>query len=233
MLNKDKRSLILSLILGDGCLHYHKTNYKNKTVLYGGLTIDHGVQQSDYITWKAQIVSKLFDREVKLRTGHNGKSIQFSVCSKKLRAWRRFCYPSGKKDIAKILPFIRHPEFAVAIWLMDDGYVEPSFSKLKNGDKKNYGARFRIFTNSQTLLSVEYTVDWFKKQLGVEPKIKHHTDSRTKVTYPILKFTQEDSLKIWEKIREVVLAHKSMQYKFRYIEDIYKIKVLQRVPSKS
>jgi len=221
MENKDKRSLLLSMVLGDGCLHLTSTGY-------GAFTADHGIQQSDYITWKAQIVGKIIGREIVLRQGHKGKSIQFSVCFKRARAWRKFCYPGGKKDLTKILPFIRHPEFAVAVWLMDDGYVEPSISKLATGEKKNYGARFRIFTNSQAVEKHDYLIKWFQDNLQVEPKMKLVFEKKLNKHAPFLKFSQEDSLKIWEKIRSVVLKFKSMQYKFRYIEQIYQSRILQR-----
>lgn len=225
MLNKHKRSIILSMVLGDGCLHYIKNNGK----IYGGLAIDHGLEQSDYVTWKAQIVSKIVQKEIRLRNGHKGKSIQFQISWKRLRSWRRFCYPNGKKAITRILPFIHHPEFAIAIWLMDDGYVEPSFSKIKTG-KKNYGARFRIFTDSQPIEDHEYFIKWFQDNLQVTPKIKLRWDSKYKKHYPFLKFTQEDSLKIWSKIRKIVLKLRSMRYKFRYIEEIYQKKLSQSTP---
>lgn len=221
MLNKDKRSLILSLILGDGCLHLDSKK------LSGYITLDHGIKQADYIAWKANLVSNIVGKSIKLRQGHNGNSIQFSVVWKRIKAWRKFCYPNGKKDLTKILPFIRHPEFAVAVWLMDDGYVEPSISKLVTGEKKNYGARFRIFTYSQTISNHEMFIKWFQDHFNVTPKIKQHKSSTNGHIYPLLKFSQEDSLKIWSTIREHVLQFKSMQYKFRYIEEIYQLKILQ------
>jgi len=225
MTNKEKRSLLLSMILGDGCLHNTSNNNS------GAITVDHGIEQSDYITWKSQIVSKLVNREVKVRTGHKGKSVQFSVCFKKFKAWRKFCYPNGKKSIERILPFIKHPEFAVAIWLMDDGYVEPSYSKLADGSKVNYGARFRIFTCDKPVKDQDFIINWFKTNLDVNPKIKYQ--KKKDKEYPFLKFTQEDSLKIWEKIRDTVLKIKSMRTKFKHIEDIYQKKLLQRNPSEN
>lgn len=227
MLNKDKRSMILSMVLGDGCLSYIKSH--NKT--YGLLSVDHGLSQSDYITWKAQIVSKIFNKNINLRTGHRGKSIQFQISEKRLKAWRKFCYPNGKKRLTKILPFITHPEFAIAIWLMDDGYVEPSFSKLADGSKKNYGARLRIFTESQDIGDHSFFISWFEKNLSVKPNIKTYFCKKRQNSFPFLKFSQSDSLVIWEKIRETVLEFKSMRYKFRYLEDIYQKKLSQRVPS--
>ncbi len=216
------------MVLGDGCLSIITNNGRK----YGLLSVDHGLAQTDYVTWKAQIISKIFEKEVKIRNGHKGKSVQFQICAKRLRAWRKFCYPNNKKAFTRILPFIKHPEFAIAVWLMDDGYVEPSFSKLADGTKKNYGARFRIFTESQPIDDHEYFIKWFQDNLNVTPKVHFTTSKRSGKTTPFLKFTQSDSLILWEKIRETVLSLKSMQYKFRYIEQIYQLKLSQRTPSK-
>jgi hypothetical protein len=216
--------MILSLVIGDGNLH----NIKNNGRLYGLLTIDHGLKQSDYQSWKAKLLSKLLNRKVKMRSGHKGKSVQVQVCWKRMRAWKRFIYKDNKKDVTRILPFIVNPIFTVAVWLMDDGYVESSFSKLKDGSKKNYGARFRIFTLDQNLSQHEYMIKWFQTNLDVTPIIKIQKDNRRNKQYYFLKFTQADSLKLWEKIREFVLQFKSMKYKFRFIEQIYQKKMSQR-----
>lgn len=215
--------MVFCLALGDGCLHY----IKNKGKLYGGLTIDHGLEQADYQAWKASLLSKVFSRSVKVRTGHKGQSVQVSICAKKLRVWRKFSYPNGKKSCARMLKYIRHPELALAVWLADDGYVEPSFSTLISGDKVNYGARFRIFTCDQSPEDIALIIDWFKTNFNVFPVVKWQ---KTKgVSYPFLKFNQEESLRIWDQIREFILQWVSMRRKFRYIEQIYQSKRLQRV----
>lgn len=224
MLRKDKRSLLLCLILGDGCLHLRH----RKSGSYGAITIDHGIKQADYQSWKAQLLSSILDREVKVRTGHKGKSVQIAANWKRLKAWRKFCYVNGKKDISKILKFITHAELAFSLLLMDDGYVESSFSKLADGTKKNYGARFRIFLCDQTEDQLNEIINWFKDKFDINMKIKYMKKGEKK--YPFLKMTQTDSLKVWEQIRDFVLQFKSMQYKFRYIEQIYQYKLLQRNP---
>lgn len=226
MLNKDKRSLIFSLLLGDGCLH----TLKNK---YTAITIDHGLAQADYQSWKAKLLTDVFGREVKVRTGHKGKSLQISICDNRMRAWRKFTHTDNKKDLSKIIKYIRHPEMALAIWLMDDGYVEPSFSKLATGEKKNYGARFRIFTCDQTEGVQLELIQWFKKIFNIEPTVKYSFKRSANKHYPFLKINQKDSLIIWEKIREFILQFKSMQYKFRHIEQIYQSRVVQRIPGQN
>lgn len=218
MINKDKRSLVLLLALGDGCLHY----IKNNNSLYGGITIDHGIEQADYQSWKAKLLSEVFNKNVNMRNGHKGKSVQVSVCAKRLRAWRKFCYPNNKKSIPKILKFIRHPEMALAVWLMDDGYVEPSIT-----NKTLYSASFRLFTCNQTEEQQKEIIEWFQKIFDVTPKVKTMFDKRTNKTYPFLKFTTKDSLKIWNIIREFALQFKSMQHKFRHIEQIFKSRCVQ------
>lgn len=217
MQNKEQRSFILSMVLGDGCLHNTSNNVS------GSLTIDHGIEQSDYINWKAKFLSEITSRNIKTRKGHKGKSIQLSVCMKKFKAWRKFCYPNGKKVLTRILPFITNPEFAIAIWLMDDGYVET------NGDRK--GAKFRLYTCSEPIKDQEFFIEWFKKNLNVCPRIAYQKKSQDNKSYPFLKFTQDDTLLIWEKIRDFVLQFDSMKYKFRYVEELYLRKLAQRIPS--
>lgn len=224
MLNKEKRSLLLSMVLGDGCLHY----IKNNKIIYGGFTMHHGLDQTDYCTWKAQIVGKIFDKEITLRNGNAGKSIQFSVCMKRLRAWRKFCYPNNKKSISKVLRFITNPTFALAIWLMDDGYVETGSVR---GTKRRSGGRFRIYTCDQSLDEHDLIIKWFQDNLNITPKVGFQ--KKGDKTYPFLKINQADSLLIWSKIRETVLGLKSMQHKFRFIEQLYQVRFLQRVPSES
>jgi hypothetical protein len=220
-LNKEKRSIALAMILGDGCLHLTS----NKAS--GAITIDHGLDQVDYLTWKASLLSDIFNRNVRVRSGHRGKSVQVSIADRRLRSWRKFCYPGGKKSLIKTLRLI-HTELdkTLAIWLMDDGYVESSFTK-----NKNYSASLRLFTCSEPFEGQELIVDWFKSKFNVSPKIKTLTKKSTGKTYLFLKINSGDSLIIWERIRETVLQFKSMQYKFRYLEEIYQKRLPQRTPS--
>ncbi len=216
MLNKDKRSIILMMLLGDGNLHVDKRGYPR-------FSLDHGLTQSDYIAWKAQLMGIACERQINLRQGHKGKSIQFQVSMKRFVAWYKFTYPNRKKDLAKIIKFIRQPELALAIWLMDDGYVEPS--QDKRYPDKLYGAIFRIFTCDQSMQTQEVLIQWFKDTFDVTPRILYQ--KKKDVKYPFLKFNQVDSLKLWKIIREHVLQFKSMQHKFRHIEQIYQLRCLQ------
>lgn len=222
MFNKDKRSLVLLLALADGCLHYTSNKVS------GSITIDHGIAQADYQKWKAELLSYVFDREVKVRTGHNGGSVQVSVSAKRLKAWRKFCYPNNKKSIPKILKFMRHPELALAVMFGDDGYVEPSLSDNK---QNIYGASLRLFFCDQSEQELKFIQEWFNTNFNVETKVKFMKNNKKKKTYPYLAWTQKDSLVLWKIVRDFLLKFKSMQHKFRYIEHIYQVRILQRTPS--
>lgn len=229
MLNKDKRSFLLSLVLGDGCLH---TVYRGKKS-YGTLIIGHGVAQADYQKWKAELLSKCFEKEIRVRTSHNGTTVQVSITNNTFKAWRKFIYKNNKKDLSLILPFIRHPEMALAVWLMDDGYVDSCVETRKNGEKKAYSAKFRIYTCDQEIETQEKLVQWFKLNFDVDLKIRFQNSKKTNKSYPFLVFTADDTYKVWGQIRNFVLQFKSMQYKFRHAEAAYQRRMAQRTPNES
>jgi hypothetical protein len=216
MLNKDKRSLLLLLALGDGCLYY----IHNSNRIYGAITIDHGIEQADYQKWKAELLTYISGKNVNVRTGHRGKSVQVSLCMKRIRAWRKFTYPNDKKSIPKLLKFIRHPELALAVLLMDDGYVQYN----KNSRKIN--SRLRIYLSDQTEEQLNEVIQWLKINFDIDVKISWWLDKRRTKRYPYLKMTERDSLLIWKSLRSFILQFKSMQYKFRFIERNYQLKYL-------
>jgi hypothetical protein len=226
VLRKDVRSMILSLILGDGCLSRTPPSKTNKT--YGILAIQHGEKQRDYLEWKIELVNKLLNRSMTVQNHKKGPALW--TTHRRLKAWRKFCYPKGIKDITKILPFITNPTMALAIWMMDDGYVEPSIDKRYN---KLYSASFRIFTCSTPVDDQDKVIEWFESHFNVTPRIKFqkrgkHHYVKDGEDFPFLKFNVEDSLKLWGLMREFVLQFDSMKHKFRYIEAIYQVRVIQR-----
>lgn len=241
MLRKDIRSLTLALILGDGCLYYVKRKVRRwmtgsnqstrtenpecgKEILYGYIAIDHCTKQRDYQEWKAQLLSEMFRKDVRLRSGHNGRSIQISLSDKRLRSWRKFTYPNGEKDLRKILPFIRHKVLATAIWYCDDGYAE------RNGNGRLCG--LRLFTCDQSLETQKVIKQWFYDEYGIKQVVKYQKSKQQEKSYPYLKLNKEHSLMLWKQIREFVLMFNSMKIKFKIIEDCYQKDCLQRAPSK-
>jgi hypothetical protein len=215
----------VSLVIGDGNLHVMNRANNRK---YGLMTIDHGVDQSDYQAWKANLIGFALNRQVKVRSGHKGKSVQVQVCHKRFKAWYKFIYRNGKKDLTRILPFINNPEFAISVWLMDDGYVERSKSKLKSGEMKNYSAALRIFSCETPEEHQPILIKWLKDNLDIEAKVRFQRKTKANIRYPFLKIGTKDTLKLWHRIRDFVLQFKSMQHKFRHLEQIYQLRMAQR-----
>lgn len=220
---KEKRDIVLSMCLGGGCLAY-TSNRRSAS-----LTIAHGLAQVDYLNLKRDYLAHVWQRDVKVRDHGRGKTMQISVCVKRFKAWRKFIYKNGKKDIALILPFLINNERALAFWFMDDGYCEVSTHKKNDGTKSFYGGGLRLFACDQSFKTHDFIIDWFYKKFDVSPVVKIQNDATDKKTYPFLKFNQSDSLKMWEKIRQFVLSIDSMKHKFRYMEQTYQKKLSQRV----
>jgi hypothetical protein len=168
----------------------------------------------------------MWDRDVKVRPCKKDTAYQSQITNNRFKSWHKFITTDGKKDITKVLKYINHPEMALAIWLMDDGYVEPSINKLASGEKKLYGARFRIFTCSTPITKQEDIILWFQDNLNVTPSIKFQKRGKKSYVsqgddFPFLKFNSKDSLHLWSIVREFILQFESMRYKFRHIEEIY------------
>jgi hypothetical protein len=225
MERKEKRDLILSMCLGDGCLAYTSNR------ISAAITIGHCKEQQDYLQLKADFLERAFDQKVRVRKGQDTK-VQLSLCKKRFKAWRKFIYRNGKKDLSLLLPFIINPQRAISFWLMDDGYTEPSFDRNKAGENIFYSACLRIFTCDQSLQTHEYMIDWFYKNFSVTPKVLYNKSTKRNKTYPFLKFNTVDSLIIWEQIRTFVMITDSMKHKFRYMEQYYQKKLSQRTTSK-
>lgn len=212
----------MSMLLGDGSIGVYGNRKK------GSLTMDHGIAQSDYLKLKVSFLDLVFNRKHNVRQGHKGKSIQVMAYDRKLRAYNKFVKTNNRKSIPKILRWIDNPEFALAIWLMDDGYCEPSFSVNRNGEKKLYGFMFRIFTCDQTDQEMQEIKQWIDEKFNINCKIIKHFNKQRNKAYPIIKINGPDSRMIWEKLRSFILTIDSMKYKFRYAEDTFQYKKLQR-----
>ena len=226
MQRKDARSLLLSCVLGDGCLH------NDRRLNQGKFNMTHSHKQEDYLVWKAELLNKAFGSDCKVRPCKGGTAAQFQLSNNRFKAWHKFCYTSGVKEISKILRFIRHPELAVAIWLMDDGYVEPSIN-YKKPEKPLYGARLRLFTCSFPIDRQKEIISWFEENFDISPKVKFQKRSKhhyvkTGQDYPFLQFNAADSMKLWKVIRSLPLQFPSMQHKFRHMETIYQRREAQR-----
>ena len=197
MLRKEKRSLSLCLVIGDGCLHY----LSKKGSLSGGLTITHCIKQADLLAWKANLITQITGKSVKIRPHSHGRCFQFCCTWKRFRVWRDWFYPGNRKDRIKILRYIEHPQLMISIWFCDDG------SSDKNG-------RLRLHTSSMTKEENEKLVLWLYKHFSVNPKINTEKQHKTGKSYHLLQFSSQDTIVMYLVIRNFVLQFKSMRQKF-------------------
>lgn len=202
MTRRDKRSLILCLVLGDGSLFSDKRHSR--------ITISHCDAQADLLSWKAALVGNITGRYPKMRIGGTSKysqsrGLQFSLHWKRIRAWHKRFYPNRKKDRLKMLPFIHHPELAIAIWLCDDG------SSDKDG-------RLRLHTNAMSQEDNTTLSEWIFKHLGVRPKVLSQWSSLRKRSYAYLQFNVTDTVVLYTKVRDFLLQFDSMKNKFQRTE---------------
>lgn len=201
--NEEQLHLIASLTIGDGCI------YKG-----GRFLVRHGIKQTDYNNWKAEQLSKCFSVEIKALPTNKCTQIQFQR-----RSLKNFYYKvyntEGKKIISELLRFSLNPAETAAIWIMDDGNCCPSLNS-KTG--KCYSSHLQIFT----FTDLEETVllaDWFEKHFKLRPKLIFKDRSKSnRLSAYILKFSAEDSRKLYPLIKPYIPKIPSMIYKFRYIE---------------
>lgn len=224
MENKVKRSLLLSTILGDGCLHRSGPAQRNKM---GYISIKHGHKQKDYLEWKAKLLSLVKGDVVNVRPTksyvkaldktYDQYVIQFGM--KRMRSWRRFCYPNNIKSFEKILPFINTPKLAAALWLMDDGTGSTGIA-IK-GTNIRVCTGFVLFLGTATKQDAESAQLWFKDTFNVTPRIRYQKVlyKSSERFYPELRFTVQDSITMWKNIKNIVKLIPSMSYKFKLLND--------------
>lgn len=235
ILNRTKRSLVLSMILGDGCLHW-SDNYNSQT---GYLHIKHSLDQEDYLLWKLKLLSETLDKfdipfyeceSFVKATNKSYKQKRLQLGMRRFRSWYKLFYPN-KKDIAKMLDYITDPVLASALWLGDDGSV--STGRLRSRDKTSLriASGLVIYTCDQDEQKLERCKLWFKRFLNVDVNIKFHEClyKGEKKRYPILRFNAQESLKLWEQVRHILLEIPSMKIKFKLIEERYQ-RVLLTAP---
>lgn len=209
------------MVLGDGCLYI--TNKHQKTTS-GGFVMKHGPEQKDYLEWKAEILRKIMNRPINVNSTSSyvaamnkyyaGNVVQ--VQAKRFKAWKKIFYKNNNKQIGKILKFIRHPGFALATWLMDDGSCTKS--KKKNGTYVFTG--LILYVCDQDRENCAEIIDWLTVNFNVTPKLKWQKQYYKNVIkyFPKIVFSNLDSVKIWSIIQPFVSQVPSMQKKFEYVK---------------
>ena len=217
-----EREIIIACILGDGCLVGYNNELGKK--IYTTLTIKHSNQQYDYLYWKLDLLNSLqcFSKKGQIRNSKsrhkngkvfNQKYITFNN-SKYIRILGKWIYKNGIKTSATVLKYINSP-IGLAIWFMDDGGLLRKKKKHKNGDvyflKPSSKLCTHNFSYDENILISNHLEDVY----GIKSSILKDKG------YYYLYFNKDETLKIWNIIKEYVKDIPSMRKKFDLCIDFY------------
>lgn len=166
-----KKSILISLVIGDGCITEQRKTIKGKTHTYANFEVTHSYKQKEYIEWKANLCKSITGNKCNIKSkivkerlicGKLTPELQayrFTCCNKYFRILRKWLYPQGKKILSK--KYISYLDAqGLAIWYMDDGstYIN------KNG-KTCFSCE--ISTHVPEIDALEL-IDLFKEKWGIK-----------------------------------------------------------------
>ena len=159
------------MIIGDG--NISKIGEKRYRLFVG-----HGEKQKDYCEWKMNLLNNacLFDNKLKMHTKLAGKDknyIQyfFSKYNIVMKYFYDLFIEQKAKTIKNVLKYMKSP-MSAEIWFMDDGSVEPSRKKQKDGTIKYYRPNMKLCTHSFSYEDNVRIQRWFKDKYDIECNIR-------------------------------------------------------------
>lgn len=127
-----KKSILIALVIGDGCITQQTQVIKGKTYKYANFEVTHSYKQKEYIEWKANLCRSITGNKCNIKEKIVKERIIVEKSTKELLAYRFTCsnkyfkilrkwlYPFGKKVLdVKYLNYLDNQ--GLAIWYMDDG----------------------------------------------------------------------------------------------------------------
>lgn len=189
-------------LLGDGCIPKITEKGKNYRMTFG-----HGLKQICYLNWKHQFLND-FDLAGKIVTRtavsdryKNGFCTSLHFKSKThpiFTKFRKQYYPEGKKVLNKE-DIIQMDEFGLAIWFMDDGYINNS---------KNKSSFAVLCTTSFNKDETEFLINFLEKKWNF--KCYYYSSEKG------IRFSVESSKKLINLISKYIvdcLKYKEVLYK--------------------
>jgi hypothetical protein len=154
-MNKEDKGILIGMCIGDGYLQPSKYT----TVL----KILHSQKQEEYIKYKAQLLSNILNKEVKVKNINNNgyPGVEFRKGHKYFRIIRKWLYNNNKKKITRFLLNKLTPK-SIAIWYMDDGSLYP---KKRNGKIHAYELILSTYISKE---DNQIIIDYFKEIWDLE-----------------------------------------------------------------
>lgn len=213
--NKESRSLLIALLLGDG------TICKGKNSKSCSMKIHQGRKQEEYARWKAEQLDKFGIPnsgvvEYKMSTNFtHGEKWSSYVCrinsNPFVNVLRRVIYkPEGKIFSRKLLN--RLTPLGIAIWYMDDGSLNFKKHTRVDGTKKIHGLFLRISTCLPKAILQTY-IDYFKEEWNVNFYMYHEGSKPDSYS---LNCGTNEAIKFINIVAPYVNEVPSMRYKIEY-----------------
>lgn len=200
-LNKEQKSLLIALLLGDGTI---SSNYVFK--------LSHSEEQREFLKWKYNLaINSGFKlngiKEYICTCGYNkGKKVlytQFSI-NPTIKALRRTVYIPKKTITRKLLNWLT-PQ-GLAIWYMDDGCINVNMSKQRTSIQHS----IRIATCASQGIAEEI-IKYFSEVWNIKFRLFHEG----KDTYSVVTSSESDCRNFVAIIKPYVLQVPSLKYKIR------------------
>ena len=206
-LTQEQKDIILGTLLGDGYLNERGGNVR--------LQMNHGLQQEEYIKWKAEKLHNLLtprglkretfnDRHS--RTGKVNRFNFFTISHEYLAFLRELLYIDNKKTFTEEC-LDRLTPLGLACWIMDDGSLDRRKSKVRKDGTRIYSSvRFRICTCSKDGIQEELICKKLKEKFNLDFTTVHHGKG-----YYIVNCNTTNFRKLVEIVKPFIVP--SMRYK--------------------
>lgn len=201
-LSKEQKRLLVALLIGDGTI---SSNYVFK--------LSHSIEQKEYLEWKVSLLNKFGIKNNGIKEyisscGYNfGKRVLYSQMSlhSTIKALRRSIYIPKKTITRRLLNWL--DELGLAIWYMDDGFININESEQRHGSVQR-NIRISTCVDEQTC---NIMIDYFKEKWSVEfrPFLE-----KSKL-YSLATRTNNDTDKFIEIIKPYIEQVPSLLYKIR------------------
>lgn len=200
-LSKEQKRLLIALLLGDGTI---SSNYVFK--------LSHSEHQQEYLEWKVKLALKYGFKlngikEYISKCGYNvGKKVlysQFSI-NPTIKALRRTVYIPKKTFTRNLLNWL--DERGIAIWFMDDGYINVNTSKQRPSIQHSVRISTCVSKQIAELIVLYFMERW---------KIKFRLFPEGKNTFSIVTSSELDCNNFINIVKPYVLQVPSLKYKIR------------------
>jgi hypothetical protein len=213
-MNRDKRGVLVGMVLGDGCLRVRRRLKNGKyPYIQSEFRMKHSYKQRAYLEHKAEIIAAMFggmckvhDTYVMLK-GVRHEQVLATKSNKYFRILYKVMYPDGKKTYTRrVLDYLT--PHGIALWYLDDGHARTNV----NSEGWISSCSTEIATCC-SLEEVEIIKTYFKEKHDISVKLfLHHKDQWS------IRMNTADSKKFAMLIAPYVPA--CMMYKMAHVSSL-------------